>query len=249
MTKSLEGLKTKLCKYGALKIVKQGVVFTVMLTGQNLSKWETVHKLQELILEYAGEQYPLIEAMVNDETFFCLILKPNHNPMATDDGKKIEDYLHLYLGCKVKQGNELILRDLTPDLLHVIKDFGYYNKIKLILRPLSAMTNGEAKYFAWLCMDSEYHLKKDERISIDDVDVEVHFLVVNDVELYIGVTCICFEGGITFRKDGSITLCDDTNKEHRIDKLAEKIRWLLSKWFDLFGLIEAGLAIDATTLK
>lgn len=30
---------------------------------------------------------------------------------------------------------------------------------------------------------------------------------------------------------------------------AELTKWLLSKHFDLFGLIEAGLAIDKTTLK
>ena len=30
---------------------------------------------------------------------------------------------------------------------------------------------------------------------------------------------------------------------------AEYHRWMLSNGFDLFGLIEAGLAIDATTLK
>ncbi len=73
---TLDKLKTNLCKHGMLEICKEGLVFTVLLTGTNLSKSEVVMKIQKDVLEYAGAKYPVIEAMRNDNTFFCLILKP-----------------------------------------------------------------------------------------------------------------------------------------------------------------------------
>lgn len=73
---TLENLKMKLCKYGTPQIVKEGIVFSVLLTGTGLSKSTTVMKLQQLILEYVKEKYPIIEAFRNDDTFFCMILKP-----------------------------------------------------------------------------------------------------------------------------------------------------------------------------
>lgn len=38
------------------------------------------------------------------------------------------------------------------------------------------------------------------------------------------------------------------NQSPTLKESAEEIRWFLSKHFDLFGLIEAGLAIDKTKL-
>lgn len=73
---TLEDLKMKLCDFGNPQIVKEGVVFSVLLTGKGLSKSRTVMKLQDLILDYAKEKFPLLEAMRNDDEFFCLILKP-----------------------------------------------------------------------------------------------------------------------------------------------------------------------------
>lgn len=72
---TIEGLKLKLCKFGTPQIVKEGVVFSVLITGSGLSNWTTVSKIQDLILEYAKDKFPFIEAMKNDDGFFCLILK------------------------------------------------------------------------------------------------------------------------------------------------------------------------------
>lgn len=37
-------------------------------------------------------------------------------------------------------------------------------------------------------------------------------------------------------------------RDEGLSEMAEVVRWQLSKHFDLFGLINAGLAIDATTV-
>lgn len=69
-------LKIKLSKHGNIQIIKEGVVFTLLLTGEKLSNAKTVQAIQQNVLEYAGEKYPLIEAIRNDESFFCMILAP-----------------------------------------------------------------------------------------------------------------------------------------------------------------------------
>jgi len=69
---TLDALKLKLCKFGNPQVVKRGLVFTVFLTGENLTKWETVDKISRLSLECAGEKYPTIEVIKNEENFFLL---------------------------------------------------------------------------------------------------------------------------------------------------------------------------------
>lgn len=100
--------------------------------------------------------------------------------------KDIKDYLHLYLGCQVLIDGETLVTLVgfshTYDIeLYVNNQWLHHRFCKLLLRPLSDMTDEE--------MD----------------------------EVWYGPS--------------------------------ERTRYLLSKGFDLFGLIEAGLAIDATTLK
>lgn len=51
-------------------------IITVLITGANLSNYENVQNILRDILEYAGEKYPMIEAMKNDNNFYCLVLKP-----------------------------------------------------------------------------------------------------------------------------------------------------------------------------
>lgn len=70
-------LKTKLANIANVEICKEGYVFTVLLTGEGLQKSGTVIGIQNLILEYAGGKYPTIETMRNNETYFCIVLRPN----------------------------------------------------------------------------------------------------------------------------------------------------------------------------
>lgn len=122
--------------------------------------------------------------------------------------KEFKDY-HLYLGCEI-EFNRLgswHISKLTPSLLEDFLDGDV--QIKLILRPLSDMTEDEE----------------------------------NEIEGEFGSYGL-----------GENHLCNAL-KEHdlryvkKLDEAFELTRYLLSKYFDLFGLIEAGLAIDKTKLK
>lgn len=129
--------------------------------------------------------------------------------------KNIKDYLHLYIGCNIAIAEE---RFNSPGLRLIgISDLGcqvrdesiklsfYVNleDCKLVLRPLSDMTEEEARE---LCPNGEYPFLK--------------YLSEKD-EWY-------------------------TNRIHFYTAYSECYRFLLSRGFDLFGLIDAGLAIDVT---
>lgn len=130
------------------------------------------------------------------------------------------------------------------------------DSVRPILRPLSDMTYTEALDFALMCMDSRHHLDEDSRVTVDEFsDVDLQFndgglLVDEDIEVCIGVSIRCFEGTISIRKDGSIT-CQREGEDHdsRIDDIAEKVLWLLSNGFDIFGLIESGVAIEKAKVE
>ena len=127
--------------------------------------------------------------------------------------KELKDYLHLYLGCRIKSkggkcgdlvsvsnyGMSIVVYDKDkindPRGLCINSDW-----LLLILRPLSDMT-------------------KEEKDWLDE-----HENFVNNYK-------------------------QNAESELIIEWDAEKTSYLLSKHFDLFGLIEAGLAIDKTTLK
>lgn len=131
--------------------------------------------------------------------------------------KKIEDYLHLYVGCEVAAPNpyddhgvEIAKGLLTgihgeygPEIQFIIDgnaeedpDYVEFIKVKPILRRLSSMTEEESNTAHRI-----YFVDKIELLAIMDV---AHF---------------------------------------------ELCRYLLSRGFDLFGLIDEGLAIDAATLE
>jgi hypothetical protein len=166
----------------------------------------------------------------------------------------IKDYLHLYLGCKYRWKNddgewsEWIF--LTAYQLNYIRT-SYCMFIQLRLRKLSDMTEEEANYFAWLCLDSKHHLEEDSRVSQDEIQIELAKddggnMLDADVEICITVNCRCFDGFVVIKKDGSMSILEEDGEitKDPIEDVADKVRWLLSKHFDLFGLIEAGLAID-----
>ncbi len=73
---TLDKLKTNLSKRGTIQICNEGLVFTLLMTGKNLSDWQTVSAIQMDLLEYAGYKYPVIETMKNDKEFLCIVLRP-----------------------------------------------------------------------------------------------------------------------------------------------------------------------------
>lgn len=118
----------------------------------------------------------------------------------TTTTKNIKDYLHLYYGCEVaRYDSEGVRYKVAVNKAWLIEAFEKGGKnfytYKLLLRPLSDMTEGE----------------KDEYYK--------------------------------HRGFGWIY-----NLEKQMSKDAAGTRFLLSKSFDIFGLIESGLAIDKTKI-
>ena len=141
--------------------------------------------------------------------------------------KQISDYLHLYLGCdlKIKAFNEAYylngsIQKLTPETLAEIYDG---NDHKPILRPLSDMTEEEA------------------RVILPDMPTENKLIEWGYYNEYS-------EGNVFYQY---LKKAEDERLTSILeDSLGVPEHWLslLSKGFDLFGLRDAGLAIDKTKL-
>jgi hypothetical protein len=114
--------------------------------------------------------------------------------------KKIEDFLHLYIGCEYSTANSFgeVNATTLPMILKYLPD---YKDFKLHLRRLSSMTEEEMN--------------------------ECWFNMPGPVE----VKCEYRDGGVK-----------------KFDATPEQVHYLLSKGFDLFGLCDAVLAIDAATI-
>lgn len=136
--------------------------------------------------------------------------------------KDIKDYLHLYLGCEFVSKWPGWQAENDPFILCPADlERGKFEYIKPILRPLSSMTEEETEQYLRLkhnAYSGEYEIK------------------ISDAGFWW-----LFKGISTdqkFKFFGEIL--DESN--------AEQFQYLLSKSFDLFGLIEDGLAIDKTKL-
>lgn len=166
--------------------------------------------------------------------------------------KKIEDYIHLYIGCDV-------LVEINPDAtqqvakiigVHIDKwvdgnyhptievDFGYQtnrthyyqNQIKLLLRPLSSMTEEEAK-----------ELIQFEKLNREYANVDFNIITGykgNIVAIEVNYTIV--DEDIVLPKVWTFNFCAMNSDD---------FRHLLSKGFDIFGLIDANLALDATKIE
>lgn len=120
---------------------------------------------------------------------------------------KIEDYLHLYIGCNAETSHGIRkLIGVEDDIAYTTGGMGFYfisEGIKPILRRLSDMTPEEAA----------------ECWKLTDTDREIEGWQVVDY----------------FRREENFYE-------------PKTFLYLLAKHFDLFGLIDAGLAIDKATL-
>lgn len=131
--------------------------------------------------------------------------------------KKIEDYLHLYLGCEVECIQDMpdyygwtkgMRATLDRDIFWDMGETVYYNGsivgkwckfFKPLLRPLSDMTHDELQE----CGNMVYDFSDEPELN--------------------------------------------NHKWQDFDFItAEQFQWLLKRHFDLFGLIDAGLALDKT---
>lgn len=161
--------------------------------------------------------------------------------------KDIKDYLHYYLGCEV-ESNYVRKRKLVGFIYRnneswpMIQDLGEagnpigmpysvaHNDVKLLLRPLSDMTEDEAK----VCYKINPYSKGEWLIK--------SVLVKENTKGYQpNIVQINWEG-----KEGSTGYACGTDYMYFNKLSAEQFSYLLSNHFDLFGFIESGLAIDKT---
>jgi hypothetical protein len=156
--------------------------------------------------------------------------------------KDIKDYLHLYLfskcvvteisekfkaHCGYTIGNETIL---GPILLTCVLDEAL--QVKLLLRPLSDMTEEEAAFIGELVYSKPDSVKW-------RVEHKGNYLNIYRKHYFKSITIDYASGDIDFYDEGEL----DTSLQQ-----TEIFRYLLSMDFDLFGLIEAGLTIDKTKI-
>lgn len=154
--------------------------------------------------------------------------------------KKCKDYLHLYLGCYGLHGEQRvyisgfnIVQNMISNVCGEETISG--DEIKLILRPLSDMTIEEG---AW-CLKETFFEHVDYPIK------DFKLTLVGDGNPRISIDNDWFTESLTFgNKRGSIWSTDKNSANVKIQP--KLFVYLLSKGFDLFGLIEKGEAIDCT---
>lgn len=152
---------------------------------------------------------------------------------------ELKDYLHFYLGCEVignydgprkgyltgitNGGTEAEIQFFEEDGINVFEhpEFNTLDEIKPILRPLSDMTEEEA-----------IEVTKPVVVYGDLPNVRKYETWVNP----FGKIVVSWGNGLREKYVPQDEKCFTT----------EQFAFLLKKWFDLFELIDAGLAIDST---
>jgi hypothetical protein len=144
-----------------------------------------------------------------------------------DHERDIKDYLHLYLGCDMQYNTHHEPQNEPYILTAKNLDEAIEFEERPILRPLSDITDEEIR-----------ELFRHDKISKEYSNVSYQReLVMNNILM-----------GITVNYD--VTTPDGTYSHSwtlRFSAInAHDFKWLLSKHFDLFQLIDAGLAISKT---
>lgn len=143
--------------------------------------------------------------------------------------KELKDYLPFYIGCEC----------VTPDGVMI---FNCLN--------VNDNRNNVWFYCRWNDKKNCYEPKKNAEVLLKSSCVGKSFkyseikLILRSLSDMTKKEQEEYDGIDNFQ----IEFCSD-EQALRMECEAEKTQFLLSKRFDLFGLIEAGLAIDSTTLK
>ena len=148
---------------------------------------------------------------------------------------KFKEVAHLYLGCTVEthpdfrpNRKERIegkpgFAKLTENLLADEADGTFPFRLKPLLYPFSAFTEDQTR--AW------FKIANDHISDVAEIDDRMVTNATNAIRKK-GIASVYFDS-------------DDTESSNLIPYL---INFLLAESYDLFGLIETGEAIDATTL-
>jgi len=170
---------------------------------------------------------------------------------------KIEDYLHLYLPIAVElnNGGSKVYNRVAVAVGNTDDEFRYVtlrlgkgkksfthsillaepDRIKPILRPLIDMTEEEMKDVLIM----HFHESGRDVAAQSIVSVKKKHEVKMASKYGTGIPYIVYN-------ESNIPHSDDVLSFSELN--ADQFIYLLSRGFDLFGLIEAGLAIDKTTL-
>lgn len=163
--------------------------------------------------------------------------------------KDIKDYLHLYLNADVRcrclslADREGWIARLDVDL--IIDFFDADTEICAvmpILRPLSSMTEEEAKGIHSIQHGGSPDLYKSHQFDIRRTDRGFIIIRLDRMDEKLMTT----DYGHVYK-----VIEEDNNKPHvePVQYHSEIFRYLLEKSFDLFGLIDSGLAINKDELK
>jgi hypothetical protein len=142
---------------------------------------------------------------------------------------KLKDYLHYYMGCIFWTNNSQGELNATT-IKYIIEMINNSKGVQLHLRRLEDMTEEEAiELVKQVVHENEYTNVSTYRHNYtNDLMVQWGYLTpierVNNVQYFFNAT-----GERTWS--------------------AAQFNYLLTKHFDLFGLIDAGLAVDAKTIK
>jgi hypothetical protein len=159
--------------------------------------------------------------------------------------QRIENYLHFYLGCECKLKMVPRIGGLSGTMkleCHLLCAATAPTKkddkveVVLLLRPLSDMTEEELRCYVNSIYNDIYSMDVEiKELSKVQENNAVGAIVFCEDEERIGLT-INIDRGIVFSSNGT-------------ELMVEQFKYtkqLLSQGFDLFNLIEAGLALDKT---
>lgn len=166
---------------------------------------------------------------------------------------KLQDYIHYYIGCKMIRSShwEPQNEPYILDNKNMAEAIEYSDRP--ILRRLEDMTEDEMIGM----LQSMAPPDMEDKPTLEDYDLEMFYnddglMVDSDIAVGANYSCVCYEGQIAIKICGSIILFYETGKDVTRDELInvpKAFHYLLQQGFDLFGLIDADLAIDAKTVN
>jgi hypothetical protein len=163
---------------------------------------------------------------------------------------KIQDVIHYYIGCKMVRADYDATKH-EPYILHfeVIRravEFGD----KPILHRLADLSEGNIIDLLQCMFPDEMEDKPtDDEYSINMFHADGGNLVNSDVVVGAEWNCRCMDAQISIKKCGTVCLYDEAGDEMEGNYMPRVYHYLLQHHFDIFGLIDAGLAIDSKTIK
>jgi hypothetical protein len=162
---------------------------------------------------------------------------------------ELKDYIHYYMGATFWTPNsEGQVNAVT--LQYVIDMIKKGTKVQLHLRRLEDMREDEMIGLIQSTAPADFTDKPmDDEYNLNMFYNDGGNLVNADIAVGAEVTCRCYEGQISIKKCGTVSFYDEAGiQEERVnDPLA--FHYLLRQHFDIFGLIDAQLAIDAKTIS